>query len=429
MNNQELHFETLQVHAAQTVDPVSRSRAVPIYQTASYVFEDAQNGEDLFHLQANGNIYSRLTNPTNAVFEERVAILEGGAAGLAVSSGAAAITFSILNIAGTGDHIVAAATIYGGTYNLLANTLPNYGITATFVQPDEPLRFEEAIKENTKAIFIESLGNPNTNIIDIEAVAEIAHQHGIPLIVDNTFGTPYLIRPISFGADIVVHSATKFIGGHGTSLGGVIVDSGKFDWEVSGKFPKLVEPEESYHGISFTKDVGSTAYITRIRTILLRDIGACLSPFHSFLFLQGLETLSLRMERHVQNARAIAQFLFEHDFVEQVNYVGLPGNPYNGLAEKYFPNGTGSIFTIQLRGGAAEAKRFIDHLEIFSDLANVADAKSLAVHPAGTTHSQLSAEQLKEAGIYPNTVRLSIGIENAEDLIRDIKQALKKTFA
>lgn len=429
MDYSKYNFETLQVHAAQSVDPTTRSRAVPIYQTASYVFDNASHGEDLFSLKASGNIYSRLTNPTNAVFEERMAILEGGVAGLAVSSGAAAITFSILNIAGAGDHIVAATTIYGGTYNLLANTLPNYGITTTFVNPDNVDEFEKAIDENTKAVFIESLGNPNTNIIDIEAVANIAHKNEIPLIVDNTFGTPYLIRPIEFGADVVVHSATKFIGGHGTSLGGVIIDSGKFDWAKSGKFKKLVEPEPSYHGVSFTKDVGSAAYIVRIRTILLRDIGACLSPMHSFFFLQGLETLSLRMERHVSNAQKIAEYLSNSDYVDTVNYVGLDNNPYNDLAVKYFPKGTGSIFTFRIKGGADDAKKFIDALEIFSDLANVADAKSLVVHPASTTHSQMNANELESAGIYPNTIRLSIGIENVDDLITDISNAFKSLDA
>lgn len=425
---QELGFETLQVHAGQSVDSVTRSRAVPIYQTTSYVFEDTQNAEDLFALRASGNIYSRLTNPTNAVFEERMAVLEGGVAALAVASGSAAITYSILNAAPGGGHIVAANTLYGGTYNLLENTLPDYGIITTFADPDEPEHFRQAITPETKAVFIESLGNPNSNIIDMEQVAQIAHEHGVPLIVDNTFGTPYLIRPIEFGADIVVHSATKFIGGHGTSIGGVIVDSGKFDWAASGRFPKLVEPDVSYHGISYVNDVGAAAFITRIRAILLRDTGACLSPFHSFLFLQGLETLSLRVERHVENAKQVAAFLHGHDRVEAVEYVGLPGNKYNDLAKRYFPRGTGSIFTFRIQGGEAEAKRFIDNLEIFSDLANVADAKSLAVHPASTTHSQLSGQALLESGIAPNTIRLSIGIESAQDLINDLEQAFEKTF-
>lgn len=419
-------FETLQVHAGQEVDPTTRSRAVPIYQTTSYVFENSDNGADLFALKTPGNIYTRIMNPTTDVFEKRVAALEGGAGALAVASGAAAITYSIQNLANAGDHIVSAATVYGGTYNLFANTLPHSGIETTFVDPDDPANFEKAIQQNTRAFFIESLGNPNGNIIDIEAVAEIAHRHGIPLIVDNTFATPYLFRPIAHGADIVVHSATKFIGGHGTSIGGVIVDSGKFDWAASGRFSNFTEPEPGYHGIIPTEAFGELAYLLRARVVLLRDTGATLSPFNAFLFLQGLETLSLRLERHNENALKVVEFLNSHPQVEKVHHPSLPENPYHALAQRYFPLYAGSIFTFQIKGGADQAKAFVDSLKLFSNLANVADAKSLAIHPASTTHSQLSPEQLREGGIFPNTVRLSIGIENAADLIEDLSQAFSR---
>ena len=373
----------------------------------------------------SGNIYGRLTNSTQGVFEDRVAALEGGVAGLAVSSGAAAVTYAIQNITRTGDHIVAAKTIYGGSYNLLAHTLSSYGVTTTFVDPEDVSNFEEAIKENTKAVYIETLGNPNSNIIDVEAVAQIAHKHKIPLIVDNTFGTPYLFRPIEHGADIVVHSATKFIGGHGTSLGGVIVDSGKFDWIGSGKFPQLTEPDPSYHGIKFAEAVGAAAYVTRIRAILLRDTGATISPFNAFILLQGLETLSLRLERHVENALKVVDFLKNHPKIEKVNHPSLPDSPDYELYKKYFPKGAGSIFTIEVKGGEKEAKQFIDKLQIFSLLANVADVKSLVIHPASTTHSQLNEEELAEQGIKPNTVRLSIGTEHIDDIIYDLAQALE----
>ena len=419
-------FETLQLHAGQeTPDPATDARAVPIYQTTSYVFRDSEQGAARFGLKENGNIYGRLTNPTQNVFEERMAALEGGVAALATASGAAAVTYAILNIAGAGDHIVSATTIYGGTYNLFAHTLPEYGITATFVDPDKAGGFEEAIWDNTKAVFIESVGNPNSNLIDIDAVAKTAHSHGIPLIVDSTFATPYLLRPIEHGADVVVHSATKFIGGHGTTLGGVIVDSGKFDWAASGKFPKLTEPNPSYHGISFTRDVGAAAYAARARAILLRDTGATISPFNAFLLLQGLETLSLRVERHVQNTLKIVDFLHRHPRVERVNHPSLPESPYHRLYEKYFPNGGCSIFTFEIKGGAKEATDFIDRLQIFSLLANVADVKSLVIHPASTTHSQMNERELLESGIRPNTIRLSIGTEHADDLIYDLSQALE----
>lgn len=375
-------------------------------------------------MQDPGNIYGRLTNPTQSVFEERVAALEGGVAALAVASGAAAIAYAFQNITRAGEHIVAAETIYGGTYNLLANTLPTYGVTATFVDPSDVANFERAVRPETRAIFIETLGNPNSNVIDIEAVAAVAHRHGIPLIVDNTFGTPYLIRPIEHGADIVVHSATKFIGGHGTSLGGVIVDSGRFDWAASGKFPQLSEPDPSYHGVRFTEAAGAAAYAVRIRAILLRDTGAALSPFNAFILLQGLETLSLRVERHVQNALKVVEYLSHHPGVVRVNHPALPGHPDHALYERYFPQGGGSIFTFEIRGGQEEAHRFIDSLEIFSLLANVADVKSLVIHPATTTHSQLSPEELAAQGITPATVRLSVGTEHVDDLIADIEQAL-----
>ena len=421
-----LKFETLQLHVGQeNPDPVTDARAVPIYQTSSYVFRNSDHAEARFGLADAGNIYGRLTNPTEDVFEKRIAALEGGVAALAVASGAAAITYTIENLAQNGDHIVAAKNIYGGSYNLLEHTLPQYGITTTFVEP-EPEAFEAAIKGNTKALYIETLGNPNSDVADIEAIAKVAHAHKIPLVVDNTFATPYLVRPIEYGADIVVHSATKFIGGHGTTIGGVIVDSGKFDWEASGKFASLTEPNPSYHGISFTKAVGPAAFVTKIRAILLRDTGATLSPFHAFIFLQGLETLSLRVERHVQNALKVVEFLNNHPQVERVNHPAVSTDPkQQELYKKYFPNGGGSIFTFEIKGDDRKAKDFIDNLEIFSLLANVADVKSLVIHPASTTHSQLSAEELEEQGIKPNTIRLSIGTENIDDIIEDLEEAFK----
>ena len=421
-----LKFETLQLHVGQeNPDPVTDARAVPIYQTSSYVFRNSDHAEARFGLADAGNIYGRLTNPTEDVFEKRIAALEGGVAALAVASGAAAITYTIENLAQNGDHIVAAKNIYGGSYNLLEHTLPQYGITTTFVEP-EPEAFEAAIKDNTKALYIETLGNPNSDVADIEAIAKVAHAHKIPLVVDNTFATPYLVRPIEYGADIVVHSATKFIGGHGTTIGGVIVDSGKFDWEASGKFASLTEPNPSYHGISFTKAVGPAAFVTKIRAILLRDTGATLSPFHAFIFLQGLETLSLRVERHVQNALKVVEFLNNHPQVERVNHPAVSTDPkQQELYKKYFPNGGGSIFTFEIKGDDRKAKDFIDNLEICSLLANVADVKSLVIHPASTTHSQLSAEELEEQGIKPNTIRLSIGTENIDDIIEDLEEAFK----
>lgn len=426
MATKRLHFETLQLHVGQEQpDVATDARAVPIYQTTSYVFHNSAHAAARFGLQDPGNIYGRLTNSTQGVFEQRVAALEGGVAGLAVASGAAAITYAFQNITRAGDHIVAAKTIYGGSYNLLAHTLPDYGITTTFVDPNDLSNFENAIQENTKALFIESLGNPHSNIIDIEAVADIAHRHQIPLIVDNTFGTPYLIRPIEHGADIVVHSATKFIGGHGTSLGGVIVDSGKFDWATSGKFPQLTEPDASYHGIRFIDAAGAAA-CTRIRAILLRDTGAAISPFNAFILLQGLETLSLRVERHVENALKVVEFLNRHPKVKKVNHPSLPEHPDHALYNRYFPHGGSSIFTIEVQGGQTEAHKFIDSLEIFSLLANVADVKSLVIHPASTTHSQLNEQELKEQEIYPGTVRLSIGTEHIDDLLADLEQALDK---
>lgn len=427
MATKRLHFETLQLHVGQEQpDVATDARAVPIYQTTSYVFHNSAHAAARFGLQDPGNIYGRLTNSTQGVFEQRVAALEGGIAGLAVASGAAAITYAFQNITRAGDHIVAAKTIYGGSYNLLAHTLPDYGITTTFVDPNDLSNFENAIQENTKALFIESLGNPHSNIIDIEAVADIAHRHQIPLIVDNTFGTPYLIRPIEHGADIVVHSATKFIGGHGTSLGGVIVDSGKFDWATSGKFPQLTEPDASYHGIRFIDAAEAAAYATRIRAILLRDTGAAISPFNAFILLQGLETLSLRVERHVENALKVVEFLNRHPKVKKVNHPSLPEHPDHALYNRYFPHGASSIFTIEVQGGQTEAHKFIDSLEIFSLLANVADVKSLVIHPASTTHSQLNEQELKEQEIYPGTVRLSIGTEHIDDLLADLEQALDK---
>ncbi len=427
MAKRELHFETLQLHVGQEqADPATDARAVPIYQTTSYVFHNSAHAAARFGLQDPGNIYGRLTNSTQGVFEQRVAALEGGVAGLAVASGAAAITYAFENITRAGDHIVAAKTIYGGSYNLLAHTLPVYGVTATFVDPADLSNFEKAIRENTKAIFIETLGNPNSNIISIEEVAAIAHRHKIPLIVDNTFGTPYLIRPIEYGADIVVHSATKFIGGHGSSLGGVIVDSGKFDWGASGKFSQLTEPDPSYHGVRFVDAAGPAAYVTRVRAVLLRDTGACISPFNAFILLQGLETLSLRVERHVENALKVVDFLQNHPKVKKVNHPSLSEHPDHALYEGYITKGAGSIFTFEIQGGQEEAHRFIDSLEIFSLLANVADVKSLVIHPASTTHSQLNAEELAEQEIYPGTVRLSIGTEHIEDLLVDLEQALAK---
>ena len=425
MDRNSLHFETLQLHVGQVQpDSATDARAAPIYQTTSYVFRDSAHAAARFSLEEAGNIYGRLTNPTQGVFEERIAALEGGVAALAVASGAAAITYAIQNITRQGDHIVAANTIYGGTYNLLANTLPVYGVTTSFVDPSDLNNFEQAIQEHTKAIFIETFGNPNCNLIDLEKVADIAHRHRIPLIVDNTFGTPYLIRPMEHGADIVVHSATKFIGGHGTSLGGIIVDSGKFDWAASGKFPQLTEPDPNYHGVRFVEAAGAAAYVLRIRAVLLRDTGACISPFNAFLLLQGLETLSLRVERHVENALKVVAFLQSHPKVQQVNHPSLPGHPDHVLYQRYFPKGAGSIFTFSLAGGREEAFRFIDRLEIFSLLANVADAKSLVIHPASTTHSQLTAQELVEQGISEGTVRLSVGIEHIDDLLADLEQAL-----
>ncbi|WP_294588675.1 O-acetylhomoserine aminocarboxypropyltransferase/cysteine synthase family protein [uncultured Phocaeicola sp.] len=425
MDRKNLHFETLQLHVGQEQpDPATDARAVPIYQTTSYVFRDSAHAAARFSLQEPGNIYGRLTNPTQGVFEERMAVLEGGTAALAVASGAAAITYAIQNIARQGDHIVAANSLYGGTYNLLAHTLSEYGVTTSFVDPTDPAAFERAIGERTKAVYVETFGNPNCNLIDLEKVAEIAHRHQIPLIVDNTFGTPYLIRPIEHGADVVVHSATKFIGGHGTSLGGIIVDSGKFDWKASGKFPQLTEPDPNYHGVRFTEAAGAAAYVTRIRAVLLRDTGACISPFNAFLLLQGLETLSLRVERHVANALKIVTYLQGHPKVRKVNHPSLASHPDHRLYNRYFPNGAGSIFTFEIAGGQEEAHRFIDHLHIFSLLANVADVKSLVIHPASTTHSQLDAHELAVQGIGAGTVRLSVGIEHADDLIADLDQAL-----
>ena len=420
-------FETLQLHVGQEQpDPVTDARAVPIYQTSSYVFRNCEHAAARFGLTDAGNIYGRLTNPTEDVFEKRIAALEGGVAALAVASGAAAATYVFQNLAHAGDHIVAAKNIYGGTYNLLAHTLPEYGVTATFVDPFNYEEVENAIQENTKAIHIETLGNPNSDVVDIEKLASIAHAHKIPLVVDNTFATPYLVRPIKYGADIVFHSATKFIGGHGTTIGGVIIDSGNFDWEASGKFPSLVEPNPSYHGVSFVKAAGRAAFVTKIRAILLRDTGATISPFHAFIFLQGLETLSLRVERHVQNALKVVEYLNNHPLVEKVNHPSVSDDPeQQRLYKKYFPNGGGSIFTFEIRGGAEAAKKFIDNLELFSLLANVADVKSLVIHPASTTHSQLNDEELADQGIKQNTIRLSIGTENIDDIIEDLDEAFK----
>lgn len=424
MEKTKLHFETLQLHVGQeTPDPATDARAVPIYQTTSYVFQDSAHAAARFSLEEGGNIYGRLTNPTQSVLEQRVAALEGGVAALAVASGAAAISYAFENITQQGDHIVSACTIYGGTYNLLAHTFPTRGVHTTFVDPEDPENFERAIQPNAKALFIESLGNPNSTLVDIERIAEIAHRHQIPLLIDNTFATPYLLRPIEYGADIVIHSATKFIGGHGTSLGGIIVDSGKFDWKASGKFPQLTDPDPCYHGLCFTEVAGAAAYVTRIRAILLRDTGAALSPFNAFLLLQGLETLSLRVERHVENALKVVDFLQHHPKVTKVNHPSLASHTSPALYQKYFPKGAGSIFTFEIKGGRTEAHRFIDHLKIFSLLANVADVKSLVIHPASTTHSQLNDEELAAQGISQATIRLSIGTEHIDDLIADLTQA------
>ena len=423
--DKNLKFETLQLHAGQTPDPVTHSVAVPIYQTTSYAFDSTEHAENLFGLKENGNIYTRIMNPTSDVLEKRMAALEGGVGALAVASGSAAITLTIMTIAQAGDEIVAASTLYGGTFNLLDATLPKFGIKTTFVDPDDPANFEAAVTENTKAIYIESLGNPSINIVDVEAVAKIAHDHKIPLIIDNTFATPYLFRALDFGADIVVYSATKFIGGHGTTIGGVIVDGGTFDWAGSGKFPEFTEPDESYHGIVYTRDAGEAAFITKARVQMLRDTGACISPFNSFLLLQGLETLSLRLDRHVENTRRVIDFLSGHSAVTWVNYPDQKDNKYHALAEKYFPRGTGSIFTFGIKGGIEAARRFIDHIQIFTHLANVADAKSLVIHPATTTHQQLSGDALLAAGITEDMIRVSIGLENADDLIGSLDDALK----
>lgn len=424
MSNKKFKFDTLQVHAGQQVDPTTGSRAVPIYQTTAFSFGDFDRAVRLANFKEFGHLYTRISNPTNDVLEQRITALEGGAGALAVASGSAAVTYSILNIANSGDEIVAASTLYGGTFNLLSTTLPDLGIKTTFVNPDNPENFIKAITEKTKAIFIESIGNPGINIIDIEAVANIAHENGIPLIVDNTFATPYLLKPLEFGADIVVHSATKFIGGHGTAIGGLIVDGGRFDWS-NGKFPRFTEPDPSYNGLKYYDTFKELAYITRVRTKYLRDTGASISPFNSFLFIQGLETLSLRIEKHVSNTIKIAEFLRNHESVAWVNYPSLKENRYNELAEKYFPKGAGAIFTFGLKGGLEAGKKFVDNLQLFSFLANVGDAKSLAVHPASTTHAQLSPEQQLAAGITPELVRLSIGIEDVDDLIYDLDEAIK----
>ena len=418
-------FETLQLHVGQeSPDPASDARAVPIYQTTSYVFRNSDHAEARFGLADAGNIYGRLTNSTQDVLEKRLAALEGGSAGLATASGAAALAYTFQALAQAGDHIVAAKTIYGGTYNYLAHTFPRHGVTTTFVDPDDPANFEAAIRDNTKAVFIETLGNPNSNIIDIQAVADIAHKHNIPLVVDDTFTTPYLLRPIEYGADIVAASATKFIGGHGTTLGGIIVESGKFDWKASGKYPQIADPNPSYHGVSFADAVGPAAFVTYIRAIILRDTGATISPFNAFLLLQGTETLSLRVERHVENALKVIEYLNNHPLVEKINHPSLEPK-YKDLYDKYFPNGAGSIFTFDIKGGEKEAKKFIDSLEIFSILANVADVKSLVIHPATTTHSQLSPEELEDQNIHPNTIRLSIGTENIDDIIADLEKGFK----
>ena len=427
MGKENWKFDTLQVHAGQVPDPTTGSRAVPIYQTTSYVFKDADHGANLFGLKEFGNIYTRMMNPTTDVLEQRIAALEGGVGALAVASGSAAITYAILNIAEVGDEIVSSSTLYGGTYNLFAITLPKLGIKTVFVDPEDPENFRQAINDKTKAVYIESIGNPGINLIDIEAVAKIAHENKIPLIIDNTFASPYLLKPIEHGADIVVHSATKFIGGHGTSIGGVIVDSGKFDWAGSGKFPGLTEPDPSYHGLKYAEAFGPLAYILKARVQLLRDTGAAISPFNSFLLLQGLETLSIRVQKHVANTLKVVDFLVNHPLVSWVAYPGLKTSKYYELAQKYLPKGSGSIFTFGIKGGAEAGKKFINNLEIFSLLANVADAKSLVIHPASTTHSQLTEEEQAKAGVTPDQIRLSIGIEDADDLIDDLAQALAKT--
>ncbi len=427
MPEKNLRFNTLQVHAGQRPDPTTGSRAVPIYQTTAYVFNNAEHAANLFGLKEAGNIYTRIGNPTTAVFEERIAALEGGVAALAVASGQAAITYAIQNLASVGDEIVAASTLYGGTYNLLATTLPRMGINAVFVDGDNPQNFADAINEKTKALYIEVIGNPSINLIDIEAVAKIAHENELPLIVDNTFGTPYLIRPIEFGADIVIHSATKFIGGHGNSIGGVIIDGGTFDWSRSGKFPSFSTPDPSYNNVVYTEAFGPAAFVAKARVQLLRDTGAVLSPFNAFFFIQGLETLSLRVSRHVENTKKIVEFLNNHPLVNWVNYPNLEGNKYYDLAQKYFPNGAGSIFTFGIKGGLEAGKKFIDSLELFSLLANVADTKSLVIHPGSTTHAQLSEDEQLAAGVAPDMIRLSIGIEDVEDLIEDLEQALQKS--
>lgn len=430
MTEQQKHsktwrFDTLQVHAGQEADPVTGARAVPIYQSSSFVFKNTEHARAVLNFEEPGNTYTRISNPTNEVLEQRIAALEGGSGALAVASGSTAVTYSIFNIAGSGDEIVAANTLYGGTYNLLAVTLPKLGIKTTFVSPDDPDNFRRAINEHTKALFLESIGNPGLNVPDLQRIADIAHEHGIPLIVDNTFGTPYLIRPFEYGADIIVHSATKYIGGHGTTIGGLIVDGGRFDWE-SGKFPGLTEPDPSYNGIRYVESFGETAYITKLRVQFLRDIGAAISPFNSFLLLQGLETLSLRLEKHLSNTNRIVHYLNGHPAVAWVNYPGLASSPYYDLGQKYFPRGAGSIFTFGLKGGFEAANRFIDSLELFSHLANVADAKSLVIHPASTTHAQLSPEQQLSGGITPDLIRLSVGIEDPLDLIDDLEQALQQ---
>ena len=425
MSDHKYHFETLQLHVGQeNPDPATDARAVPIYQTTSYVFKNSEHAQARFNLTDAGNIYGRLTNSTQGVFEERIAALEGGVAALATASGAAALAYTFQALAKAGDHIVSAKTIYGGTYNYLAHTFPEHGVKTTFVDPDDLSNFENAIQENTKAIFFETLGNPNSNLIDIEALAEIAHKHNIPLVADATFTTPYLLRAIDYGVDIVVHSATKFIGGHGTTLGGVIVDSGKFDWAASGKFPQLSEPNESYHGISFVAAAGPAAFVTYIRAILLRDTGAAISPFNAFLLLQGVETLSLRVDRHVENTKKVIEYLSKHPLVEKINHPSLDDR-YKELYNKYFPNGAGSIFTFDIKGTEADAKKFIDNLKIFSLLANVADVKSLVIHPKTTTHSQLSEAEFEEQNIHDNTIRLSIGTEHIDDIIHDLDQAFK----
>ena len=430
MSDHKYKFETLQLHVGQEqADPVTDSRAVPIYQTTSYVFHSAQHAADRFNLRDAGNIYGRLTNSTQGVLEERVAALEGGVGALAVSAGAAAVTYSILALAGAGDNVVAQKTIYGGSYNLLDHTLPAYGISTAFVDAQNPDEIESALNEKTKAVFIETLGNPNSDIPDIDAIAAIAHAHKIPLVIDNTFGTPYMIRPIEHGADIVVHSATKFIGGHGTTLGGIIVDSGKFDWAASGKYPQFTEPNPSYHGVSFVQAAGPAAYVTYIRAILLRDTGAAISPFNAWLLLQGLETLSLRLDRHAENTKKVVEYLAGHPLVEKVNHPSLPDHPDHALYEKYFPNGGASIFTFNIRGGQKEAYAFIDALKIFSLLANVADVKSLVIHPYDTTHAEMTPEQLAAAGIYQNTIRLSIGTEHIDDILWDLEQGFQAVSA